>query len=307
MDRTEVARTSTRPHIAAMNDGSNASPQEGNNAPTMEPHYSEPPGSEPSFGQKLKKLFGPIGVALVVLTKFAAKIKFLLLPLIKFLPVLLKTGGTMVLSVGAYAMAWGWKFAVGFVLLLFVHECGHLLVARKFGLKVGAPVFIPFMGAFIALKEAPKDAWMEAWVGIGGPLLGTLGAVACAWVFVLTGNPFFRALAYTGFFLNLFNLAPIGVLDGGRIVTALSPWLWLVGAAIVLGMMILHPNFILGLILVMSIPRLWSLFRSKTPEEQRYFEVTPARRLIMAGLYFGLIAFLMFGMKWSQIAPGDGY
>jgi Zn-dependent protease len=273
----------------------------------MEPHYSEPPGSEPSFGQKLKKLFGPIGVALVVIAKFAAKIKFLLLPLFKFLPILLKTGGTMVLSVGVYAMNWGWKFALGFVLLLFVHECGHLLVARKFGLNVGAPVFIPFMGAFIALKDAPKDAWMEAWVGIGGPLLGTLGAAVCAWLFVITGNPFFRALAYTGFFLNLFNLAPVGFLDGGRIVTALSPWLWLVGAAIVLGMMILHPNFILGLILVMSIPRLWSLFRSKTAEEQRYFEVTPGRRFIMAGLYFGLITFLLFGMKWSHIVPRDGY
>jgi hypothetical protein len=149
----------------------------------MEPHYSEPPGSEPSFGQKLKKLFGPIGVALVVIAKFAAKIKFLLLPLFKFLPILLKTGGTMVLSVGVYAMSWGWKFALGFVLLLFVHECGHLLVARKFGLNVGAPVFIPFMGAFIALKDAPKDAWMEAWVGIGGPLLGTLGAAVCAAIF----------------------------------------------------------------------------------------------------------------------------
>jgi Zn-dependent protease len=290
-----------------MNDGSNASPPGPNPMPVLEPHYSEPPGSEPSFGQKLKKLLGPIGVALVVVAKFAAKIKFLILPLIKFLPVLLKTGGTMLLSVGVYAMQWGWKFALGFVLLIFVHECGHLLVARRFGLKVGAPVFIPFMGAFIALKEAPRDAWMEAWVGIGGPLLGTLGATACAWIFVLTSNPLFKALAYTGFFLNLFNLAPIGFLDGGRIVTALSPWLWLAGAVIVLGMMILHPNFILGLILVFSLPRLWSLFRSKTAEERRYFEVTPGRRLIMASLYFGLIAFLLVGMKLSHIDPNSGY
>lgn len=287
-----------------MNDGSNASPPQAPSQPSLEPHYSEPPGSEPSFGQKLKKLFAPIGVVLVLIAKFAAKLKFLLIPLIKFLPILLKTGGTMILSVWAYAMYWGWKFAVGFVLLIFVHECGHLLVARKFGLKVGAPVFIPFMGALIALKEAPKDAWMEAWVGIGGPLLGTLGAAACEWWFVVTGNPLFRALAYTGFFLNLFNLAPIGFLDGGRIVTALSPWLWLAGAAIVLGMMILHPNFLLGLILVMSIPRLWFLFRNKSAEEQRYFEVTPVRRLIMAGWYFGLIAFLLFGMKLTHIVSG---
>src|SRR5581483_949680 len=240
--RPELRRSGLDPTLSPMNDGSNASPGQPPTQPSWEPHYSEPPGSDPTLGQRLKKLFAPLGVAAVVIAKFAAKLKFLVLPLIKFLPVLLKTGGTMILSVGAYALNWGWRFAVGFVLLIFVHECGHLLVAKKFGLKVGAPVFIPFMGAFIALKEAPKDAWMEAWVGIGGPLLGTLGALACAWVYVLTGNPLLRGLAYTGFFLNLFNLAPIGFLDGGRIVTALSPWLWLAGAAIVLGMMILHPN-----------------------------------------------------------------
>jgi Zn-dependent protease len=286
-----------------MNDSLSGPPDRPSTPASLEPHYSEPPGSEPSFGQKLKKLLGPIGVALVVVAKFAAKLKFLLLPVLKFLPLLLKTGGTMVLSIGVYAMYWGWMFALGLVLLIFVHECGHLIVARSFGLKVGAPVFIPFMGALIALKEAPKDAWMEAWVGIGGPLLGTVGAVLCEGLFALSGNPLFRALAYTGFFINLFNLAPIGFLDGGRIVTALSPWLWLVGAAVVIAMLVLHPNFILALILIVSLPRLWSLFRGKSPEEQRYFEVTPVRRLVMVAMYFGLIAFLLFGMVLTHIPP----
>src|SRR5436190_267033 len=110
---------------------------------------------------------------------------------------------------------------VGFVLLIFVHECGHLLAAKRLGLKVGAPVFIPFMGALIALKEAPRNAWIEAQVGIGGPMLGTLGAGICEVIYLAGGNPLFRALAYSGFFLNLFNLMPVGFLDGGRIVTAL--------------------------------------------------------------------------------------
>jgi Zn-dependent protease len=273
--------------------------------PVLEPHYSEPPGSEPTLRQKLKKLFAPIGVAFVLILKFAAKLKFVLIPVLKFLPILLKTGGTMLLSIGAYALAWGWMFAVGFVLLIFVHECGHLLVARFFGLKVGAPVFIPFMGALIALKDAPKDAWMEAWVGIGGPLLGTVGAVVCEVIFVFTGYPLFHALAFTGFFLNLFNLAPIGILDGGRIVTALSPWLWLIGAVVMLGLLIIHPNFLIGLILVMSLPRLWFLFRKKSNEERRYFEVTPGRRLAMAGMYFGLIVFLLFGMALTHTTPAS--
>jgi Zn-dependent protease len=208
----------------------------------------------------------------------------------------------MILSVGAYALAWGWRFALGFVLLIFVHECGHLLVARFFGLKVGAPVFIPFMGALIALKEAPKDAWMEAWVGIGGPLLGSVGAAACEGLYWITGHPLFRALAFTGFFLNLFNLVPIGFLDGGRIVTALSPWLWLAGAAVMLVLLVLHPNFIIGLILVMSLPRLWFLFRDKSDQERRYFEVTAGRRVVMAGMYFGLITFLLLAMGITHIA-----
>ncbi len=257
--------------------------------------------TEASGSDKLKKLLAPLGVFGVLLLKFAAKLKFIILPALKFLPIILKTGGTMILSIGAYAMVWGVWFAVGFVLLILVHECGHLLAAKKCGLKVGAPVFIPFMGAFIALKEAPRNAWIEAQVGIGGPILGALGAAICEGIFLVTGNPMFRGLAYTGFFLNLFNLAPVGFLDGGRIVTALSPWLWLVGFVIMIGMTVLHPNFILVLILVMSAPRLFFLFRRKSDEERRYFEVTPGQRGIMALLYFGLLALLVLGMQMSHI------
>jgi len=261
--------------------------------------YGQP--VEPSFGEKLKRWLGPLGVALVVIAKFFAKLKFIILPLLKFLPILLKTGGTMILSIWIYAMAYGVWFAVGFVLLIFVHECGHLIAAKRLGLNVGAPVFIPFMGAFIALKEAPPNAWVEAQVGIGGPLLGAVGAGVCELVYLATGNPMFRALAYTGFFLNLFNLAPVGFLDGGRVVTALSPWLWIVGFLIMIGLTILHPNFMLILILIMSVPRIFFLFRRKSEEEQRYFEVTPAQRSTMAVLYFGLIALLVIGMKMSLI------
>jgi len=122
---------------------------------------------------------------------------------------------------------------------------------------------------------------------------------------VVSGNPLFQGLAFSGFFLNLFNLAPIGVLDGGRIVTALSPWLWLVGAAVMLALLVLHPNFLVGLILVVSLPRLWSLFRKKSEAERRYFEVTPGRRLAMAGMYFGLIVFLLLGMAFTHIVPAS--
>src|SRR6059058_4436040 len=234
-----------------------------------------------TFLTRAKKALGPVAVVAVLIAKFFAKLKFFLLPALKFLPIILKSGGTMLLMIWVYTQLWGWQFALGFVLLLLVHESGHLLVAKKFGLKVGAPVFIPFMGAFIALKEAPRNAWMEACVGIGGPL--------------------FIALAWFGYFLNLFNLTPVGILDGGRIVSALSRWLWLPGFALLLWFGWKFPNFIVWLIVLLSLPRIYSLFRKRTEEEQRYFEVTPSQRWTMSILYFGLIAVLIFAMQLAQI------
>lgn len=246
-----------------------------------------------SVMSKMKKALGPIGVLGVVIIKFLAKIKFIL-------PILLKSGGSMLLTIGVYAMVWGWWFAIGFVLLLMVHECGHLIVAKKFGLKVSAPMFIPFVGAFIALKEAPRNAWMESNVGIGGPIFGSLGAVVCHAAGIYFGIPLLIAIAYSGYFLNLFNLAPVGMLDGGRIVTALSPWLWLPGFALLALLGWTHPNVIIWILLMMSLPRIFSLFRKRTEEEQRYFEVAPAQRWIMGATYFGLIAALVLGMHVAQ-------
>jgi Zn-dependent protease len=252
--------------------------------------------ADPPKGGGVKKAAGPLAVLGAILLKFKAA----LIPLFKFLPALLKTGGTMFLSIWIYAQAWGWRFAVGFVILIFVHECGHLIMAKRLGLRVGAPMFIPFVGALIMLKESPRNAWIEALVGIGGPLLGTVGAVVCYGIYQVTGEPFYCALALTGFLINLFNLAPLGFLDGGRIVTALSPWLWLVGMVVVGLMLFLHFNLLLVLILIMSLPRLFSLFRKKTEAEARYFEVTPDQRWIIGGLYFGLIAFLLLAMMTAE-------
>ena len=201
----------------------------------------------------------------------------------------------MLLSIGAYALLFGWQFALGFVLLIFVHECGHVIVAKKFGLKVGAPVFIPFVGAAIMLKEQPQNAWVEAWVGIGGPIFGALGALACNAFGEAFNAPLFIALASSGYFLNLFNLLPVGMLDGGRIVTAMSRWFWLPGLALLVWFGWTSSSILVWIIVILSLPRVFSLFRKRTEEEKRYFEVTPTQRLIMSVLYFGLIAMLAVG------------
>jgi Zn-dependent protease len=276
----------------------------------MDP-YSAPvpietqPRESNDWWSRLKKALGPVVVVGVIIAKFFAKLKFFVLPLLKFLPVILKSGGTMIFSIWIYATIFGWQFAVGFVLLMFVHECGHLVVAKGFGLKVSAPVFIPFMGAFILLKDAPRNAWMEACVGIGGPILGSLGALACHLAGEGLGNPLLIALAQTGYFLNLFNLLPVGFLDGGRIVTALSRWLWLPGLALLVWFGWTYPNFIVWIMVLLSLPRVYSLFRKNTEEERRYFEVTPTQRWTMSILYFGLIAILALGMHVAHQDLGD--
>src|ERR1700726_5229474 len=157
--------------------------------------YDAQPPSQASWWPRLKKALGPVAVVGVVIAKFFVKLKFFILPALKFLPILLKSGGTMLISIWAYALFFGWRFAVGFVLLMFVHECGHLIVAKKFGLPVSAPVFIPFMGAFILLKDQPRNAWMEACVGIGGPILGSLGALVCNSLGEILHSPTLLALA----------------------------------------------------------------------------------------------------------------
>ena len=137
----------------------------------------------------------------------------------------------MLVSVAAYSLIWGWKFAVGFVLLIFVHEMGHVLQLRREGIKASAPMFIPFFGAVIWAKSLGENALAEARVGLAGPVLGGLGSAALIPVADATGNDLFTALAFTGFFLNLFNMLPVVPLDGGRAMAALSPAMWFVGFA----------------------------------------------------------------------------
>ncbi len=209
----------------------------------------------------------------------------------------------MILSIGVYAMllGLGWQFAAGFVLLLFVHECGHLLVARRYGLKTSWPMFIPFMGAFILLKDIPRNAWIEAEVGIGGPLLGTAGALACLFAYQWHPHPLLLVLAYSGFWLNLFNLIPIVPLDGGRIVTAISPWLWLVGIILLIPILLKSSfNFFIILIVATSLPRVFTLFRKRTDQEQQFYQLTPSQRIWMSIQYFGLAGSLGYLMHYTQ-------
>jgi Zn-dependent protease len=267
-------------------------------SPPYEPYEPFTPGPvrpEPRF-RLLRKLAAP----LILLGAFFAKFKFILLAIFKFKVV--TTSLTMLASIGAYALLWGWKFAVGLVLLLFVHEAGHALEAKRQGLPVSAPIFIPFLGAAILLKKNPQNAWREAQIALAGPIVGSLGAAAVWWYAESTDNNLLRAVAFTGFFLNLFNLVPIVPLDGGRAVAALHPAFWFVGLVGLGVLTVFAPNPILILILVISALELWGRWRERNdPANREYYSIAPWQRVTVAVVYLGLAALLAVAMSASFI------
>jgi Zn-dependent protease len=207
----------------------------------------------------------------------------------KLLPAVL----TMAISVGVYAMMFGWWYAVGFVALILIHEMGHYIAARRRGLNVGLPTFIPFVGAWVELKDLPHDAETEAYVGIAGPLLGTVAALGCFYLARNTGSAMLLALAYAGFFLNLFNLIPLAPFDGGRVTAAISPRLWLIGAPLLVALFFYSPSPLLILMAVLALPNVMKAWRGlKQPEEQAYYAVSIETRVSYAAVYLGLAAFL---------------
>jgi Zn-dependent protease len=268
-------------------------------------HSLTPPSPTGPFEPERRPLWRRIGAAAVaigaLIANFAAKLKLLLVALPKLK--LLTTSGSMLVSIAAYSLFFGWTFAVGFVLLLLVHEMGHVIQLRREGIKASAPMFIPFMGALVAMKELPKDAAAEARVGLAGPVLGALGCLIPLGLFALTGDELFKALAFVGFFLNLFNLLPVLPLDGGRAMAALSPWMWLAGYGLLVAATIAFPNPIMLLVLLLGGLETWRRWKArKTPEAKRYNRVKPGTRAAVAAVYIGLAVLLALGMDATHVA-----
>jgi Zn-dependent protease len=251
---------------------------------------------EPAWRMVVRRLWAPIAVVGALLWKFKAaavavfKFKFV------------GTALSGLVSVAAYALLWSWWFAIGLVVLLFVHEMGHVLEARRQGLPVSAPMFIPFLGALISLRQLPHDVWREARLALAGPIVGTVGALAFWAVGVATDRDFFIAMAYVGFFLNLFNLLPIVPLDGGRAVAALHPAFWLLGLIGLAALLVLTPNPILILILIIGGMELWNRWRHRGSQEALdYYRISPGKRVAVAVTYLGLAALLVVFMGATHI------
>jgi Zn-dependent protease len=265
--------------------------------PPDRPGTTEPFGKpQPSWWRRR------LGAGVAAIVALLAKLKavLLLLPKVK----LLATAGTMAVSIVAYGSIWGLTFAAGFVVLILVHEMGHVIQLRREGIKASAPIFIPFLGAVIGSRSLGDNALAEARVGLAGPVLGTVGAAASLILWQLTGNDLWRALAFTGFFLNLFNLIPVVPLDGGRAMAAMTPWMWFAGFAGLAALAFVFPNPIFVLILIIGAYetyRRWQQRRKGGALGAGYYKVSPRNRALVAAVYLGLIALLVLGMQLANL------
>ncbi|OLA97322.1 MAG: hypothetical protein AUH20_01355 [Candidatus Rokubacteria bacterium 13_2_20CM_69_15_2] len=210
-----------------------------------------------------------------------AKFLGLLAGVLKF-----KTLATMLISIGAYAIEWGWLFALGFVLLIFVHEMGHAVAMRIEGIPAGPPVFIPFVGAFVAMQGHPRDAAVEARVAMAGPVVGSLAAWAVLGAGLELEQRLLVALGHTGILLNLFNLVPVPPLDGGRIAGAFTRTYWLIGYAVGITALLVTGSPILLLVLVVGLFMLVRRWRDPMPG---YDSLPRRQRTLIALAYAALV------------------
>jgi Zn-dependent protease len=261
----------------------------------------EPPTAEELDKERNRSRLKKLGAPLIPLAVLASKAKFLFLALIKVKAV--TTLGTMFISIAAYTLAFGWPFAVGLVLLLFVHEMGHVIQLRREGVEASAPVFIPFLGAIISAKSLGNDAAAEARVGLAGPILGTIGTLIPLAIYLATGSDLWRALSYLGFFINLINLLPVLPLDGGRAMAVLGPKIWLVGILIAVAVTVIFLGpLMLIFVALLGGPELYHRFKNRHSEASRAFHSVPTRTKVAVGaVYLSLVALLIVGVAETYV------
>jgi Zn-dependent protease len=296
-----------RPLTAAIAPVPTNAPAGGGN-PFGEQRSARSGGSGP-VGNLRKRIGSAFAGLVALIAKFGVALKALLLGLPNLK--LFVTAGTALVSVAAYSIFFGWWFAAGFVVLLFVHEMGHVIALRREGIKASAPMFVPFMGAVIVSRSLGDNALAEARVGLAGPILGSLGAAAVALVGEFTGSSLLIALAYFGFFINLFNLLPVIPLDGGRAAAAMTPWMWFIGFGVLVALAFIdRGNPILLIIVIFAgfqTYQRWKQRKTRSLQQAAYYRVAPRHRLIVGVVYVGLIALLVFGMSETHILTSGGH
>ncbi|HTW21246.1 MAG TPA: site-2 protease family protein [Mycobacteriales bacterium] len=262
-------------------------------AATAPPRRTTPPDPN-SWRGRVKRALAPLAAVGAALAKFGA-----VLIKLKVLVVI----GSMAVSIAAYAWLWGWKFAVGFVALILVHELGHMVVLRARGIRSGWPVFLPFLGAFVSMQSAPQSVYQEAESALAGPLAGTAASLAVGYLAHVDGSSLLRSLAFVGLFLNLFNLLPALPLDGGRVAGALHPAIWLVGLLGLLGVEIYRPSPVIPILLVLGGFELYNRWRGRgSMASKDYLSLRPGQRAKIGTAYLSLVVVILIGMHLTYSA-----
>ncbi len=199
--------------------------------------------------------------------------------------------GSFVVTIVAYTTQAPIAVVLGFVVITLIHELGHAVVIRAKGLRAGFLVFIPFVGGAVTLKDQPRSAYDDAQIGLAGPIAGTLASLVCLQTYKWGGHPTWLLVAFLGFILNLFNLLPIGMLDGGRISAAVTKWMWLIGGGAVVYKVINQPNPLIIAIAILAAFQVYaSIVREK--DDKQFYDVTATQRATIAVIYFALVIFL---------------
>jgi Zn-dependent protease len=268
---------------------------------------------EPSIAPPPKRGWRAAGGAVGALALLGLKFKGLLLVLLNlkwlFLaPKLLFSFGSLFISIWFYALFFGWKFGVVFVLLILVHELGHYMTFRNFGISASLPFFIPGFGAFVAARGPAPSLTIEAIATLAGPVYGLAASGVCYAVALSTHAPFWFAAAYVGFFLNGLNLLPVPPFDGGGIAAAIDPRLWIAGVVAFVGFIVFFhlwssPFSWLFLLFVgiVAVPRIRALFAGYV--DPRFAAVPRASRIAIAVAYFATMAIAIGGAAVTYFDP----
>jgi Zn-dependent protease len=216
-------------------------------------------------------------------------------------------GVSMGLSIWAMALKAPLRFVIGFVAIILIHEIGHAVAIRGKGLRAGLMVFIPFIGGAVTLKDQPRSAYDDAQIGLAGPVAGTFATLVFLQVFKWTNQPLYLAIAEGGFLVNLFNLLPIGMLDGGRISAAVTKWMWVFGGAVLVYKVVTQPNPLMLLIVLLAAVQVYlSILRER--DDKAFYDVTISQRVFIGIAYFALVVFLghQTFVNWNRLAALSG-
>lgn len=254
-------------------------------------HYSPAPVSRRSGG-----ILGGLVTAVLAVWAFA---KYALLFVAK-VPAL-TTMLTGLLSVGAYALLFPWQVAVGLVAMIFVHEMGHVVEIRRQGMQATAPIFIPFLGAAIFQRSHAQSPVRQAQIGIAGPIAGTVAAIVALVLYVATNVDLFLYWAYLGFWINLFNLIPFGMLDGGWITAPISKWVQVAGLVLLAALFFAGVvNVLVVIVVALGMGMVYRRFRD--PAFDAYLTSGPASaRYAMGAAWLALVVFLGVAFYQTEV------